>query len=301
MPSAGQVGFIGLGAMGGAMAAQLLTGGYSVTGYDIDPAAQGRHARRGGTVAASPAAAADRADILVLMVHDASQVEDVLFGEKGAAPALPEKSTVWMASTVTPAFAIALGPRLAVFGVRLIDGPVSGGMTGAEAGTLTVIASGTADALAAGEGVMKACSGQVFRVGDLGAGSTIKMVNQVLTAAHIALAAEALALGVRAGVDPRVLIDVITRSAGSSRMFEKRAPRMVEGDHVPQSTLNTFLKDLGIALATARGLDFPVPLAEATRRIFSMAADLGHPGDSDTTVLRVYEKSGALDVAAVAR
>lgn len=294
-----RIGFIGLGAMGGPICGHLAAAGHDVAAYDIRPTAVDAAAARGARPAASVREAASDAQLLVLMVHNAAQADAVLFGQGGAAAALPAGAVVWLASTVAPAYARGLQASLRERGLGMVDGPVSGGATGAQAGTLTIIASGDAPSLRIAEPAMRACSSVIHQVGEeAGAASTVKLVNQLLTASHIALTAEALALGARAGVDPDVLVEVISQSAGASRQFEKRAPRMAAGDHAPQSTVDIFLKDLEIALDAARALRFPVPIAASAHQVFSMAAGAGDGPNSDTTVLRVYERNGGVDVAA---
>lgn len=296
-----RIGFVGLGAMGGPICAHIARAGHDVAGYDLNPAAIEAVVAQGARAAASPAEAARAANLLVVMVHNAGQVDDVLFGAGQAAKSLPAGATVWLASTVSPDYAQSLQKRLNDRGLRLVDGPVSGGATGAQAGALTIIVSGEPEALAQAEAAMQACSSVIHPVGDAaGAASTVKLINQLLTATHIALTAEALALGTRAGVDPALLAQVISQSAGTSRQFEKRAPRMVAGDHERHSTVNIFLKDLEIALDAARALRFPIPIAASAHQIFTMAAGAGDGANSDTTVLKVYERNGGVDVAASA-
>jgi L-threonate 2-dehydrogenase len=292
-----RIGFIGLGAMGGAMAARLLAAGFEVTGFDINEQALRRFMERGGKAAATPSAAAADATLLIVMVFDASQTDTVLFGTDGAMTTMLAGQTVWLASTVTPGYAQSLARRLKESRIELIDGPVSGGVSGAEAGALTVIAGAGDAALAAAEPAMRACASHIYRVGSAGAGSTVKLVNQLLTASHIALTAEALALATRAGVDPRQLIDIITQGSGSSRQFERRALRMIAGDHTPHATVRMFLKDLAIVLDAARQMKLPTPLTTCAHEIFTLAADAGYADDSDTTLIRVYERLGSADPA----
>ena len=303
MAGTGQrIGVIGLGAMGGPIARHLCSVGYRVAGFDLNRAALDRLEAAGGEVASDAAGAADGAGLLVVMVVNGGQAEAVLFGEGGAAAALPLGATVVLSSTLAPDHAAAIASRLAGMGLLMLDAPVSGGVTGAEAGTLTVIASGPDAAYEAAAPAIRAFCGQLYRAGDrAGQGSTVKLVNQLLTATHIALTAEALALGARAGVDPSLLYDVVAHSAGRSFQFEKRAPRMIAGDHEPQSRVDIFLKDLSIALDAARGLNAPVPIAAAAHQVFTMAAGAGLGPMSDTEVLRVYESFGALDIADLAR
>lgn len=290
------IGFIGLGAMGSAMACRLLAAGFQVTGFDVSARALERFIQQGGKVASTAREAALSCKLLVVMVFDSAQADAALFDVTGAVSAMPAESTVWLASTVEPAYARSLAARLAAKQLELIDGPVSGGVSGAKKGTLTVIASGSDAAITAGEAAMRACASNVYRVGTVGAGSTVKLVNQILAAAHIALTAEAIALGVRAGVDPRLLVDVITHGSGASRQFERRAPRMIAGDHTPHSTVRMFLKDLAIALETARQLDLPTPLAACAQQIFTMAAGAGFADESDTALIHLYERLGGFRI-----
>lgn len=297
-----RIGFIGLGAMGGPIARHLCEAGHRVAGFDLNHAALERLAQAGGTAASGAAEAARGADLLFVMVVNGAQAEAVLFGQDTAAAALPRGATVILSSTLPPDHAAAIASRLEEMGLFMLDAPVSGGVTGAEAGTLTVIASGPDAAFDAAAAVIRGYCGQLYRVGSrAGQGSTVKLVNQLLTATHIALTAEALALGARAGVDPSLLYEVVAHSAGRSFQFEKRAPRMIAGDHEPQSRVDIFLKDLSIALDAARGLNAPVPIAAAAHQVFTMAAGAGLGPRSDTEVLRVYESFGALDIAELAK
>jgi len=286
--TARRVGVIGLGIMGGAMAARLLQAGHRVRGADLDPAALARLAQRGGTPAAAPAEAAQGAELLLLMVHNAQQVERVLEGPEGALQALPSGAVVWLASTVPPAYAQALAGRLADRGLALIDGPVSGGATGAASGELVAICGATPEALAQADFALSACTRQRYHVGPPGAGSAVKMINQLLVATQAALTAEAMALAQRAGVDAQQLIEVISASAGQSRMFDKRAPRIARGDHAVHASIDTLRKDLGIAVETALGLGLDPVIARSALAVLDAAAQDGRGGDSDTTLVRRY-------------
>jgi len=284
-----QIGFIGLGTMGEAMAEHLLGAGFKVTGYDINPTAVERLVRAGGRAAASAAAAAERADLLILMVVSAAQVEGILFGDGRASEALAAGSVVWLSATVPPQYVQGLAPRLAARGIELIDGPVSGGAVGAAAGELTIMAAGAAEAMARASGPMAAVSKRIYRLGETpGTASTVKMINQLLTGCHIALAAEAMAFGIRMGANPEALYDVITNSAGSSRQFELKVPRMLAEDYAPRSSINIFLKDLGIVMETAAAAKFPVPIAAAAHQMFLMAAARGWGREGETSMMRLY-------------
>ncbi|MDQ2804042.1 MAG: NAD-binding protein, partial [Pseudomonadota bacterium] len=193
--------------------------------------------------------------------------------------------------TVAPEAARRIALRVEAAGRLYLDAPVSGGAKGARAGSMTVMASGAPAAFERAGPVLAAIAGKVWRLGDEpGVGSTVKMVNQLLAGVHIATAAEAMALGIRAGADPQTLFDVITTSAGNSWMFENRVPHILAGDDTPLSSVNIFVKDLGIVLDQARTLSFPLPMASAAHQLFLAAAAAGEGGRDDAFVIRVWER-----------
>jgi putative dehydrogenase len=291
------VGFIGLGAMGMGMATTLVKAGFIVQGYDVNPAAQERFAVAGGQTVATAAAAASGAHVLVIMVTNAEQAETALFTD-GAAAALSPGSVVMLCSTVAPAFAQALGQRLGALGLEMLDAPVSGGVAKAAAGALSIMASGSSAAFAQCEPLLAVLAERVYRLGDqCGQGSTVKMVNQLLAGVHIAASAEAMALGVKAGVDPQTLYEVISNSAGSSWMFQNRVPHMLAGDYTPLSAVEIFVKDLGIVLATGQKERFPLPLAAAAHQLFLMAAAAGYGRLDDAAVVKVFEDLAGISVS----
>ncbi len=187
-------------------------------------------------------------------------------------------------------------------GLHYLDCPVSGGAVGAREGTMTCMASGSEAAFAAAAPVLEAMAGKVWRLGErAGAGSTVKMVNQLLAGVHIAAAAEAMALGIRAGADPQTLFEVISGSAGSSWMWQNRMPHVLEGDDAPRSAVNIFVKDLGIVLDGGRALTFPLPLASAAHQLFLAAAASGHGARDDAFVIRVWEALAGIALPGAAR
>lgn len=286
-----QVGFIGLGAMGRGMALSLLRGGLSVRGYDINPAAVQAIVAAGGQPADSVATAAQGADILLLMVLNGDQAEDVLFGTGGAAAALRPGSLVMICSTVSPAFIRSVAGRLAARQVGLLDAPVSGGTARAAEGKLSIMASGAPVAFAAAQPLLDALAENVYIMGDTpGQGATMKLINQELAGIHIAAAAEAIALGVRAGIDPQRIYEVVSNSAGASWMFQNRVPHILADDYTPRSAVEIWLKDLGLVLDTGKELRLPLPLAAVAQQLFIMAAAAGHARLDDSAVVKVYEQ-----------
>ncbi|HEX4944288.1 MAG TPA: L-threonate dehydrogenase [Usitatibacteraceae bacterium] len=284
-----QAGLIGLGAMGRGMAASLRKQGHAVHVCDVRPEAVASFVAEGGTGHASPASLGAACDVVISVVVNAAQTEAVLFGENGAAAAMKRGSVFVMCSTVDPGWSVALEKRLEAMGIYYLDAPISGGAAKAAAGQITMMTAGRPEAYAKCQAVLDAMAGKVFRLGDrAGPGSTVKIVNQLLAGVHIAAAAEAMALGIRAGVDPKALYEVITASAGNSWMFENRMPHVLSGDYTPLSAVDIFVKDLGIVLDTARATKFPLPLASTAHQMFMQASSAGHGREDDAAVIKVF-------------
>ncbi|EYS97584.1 3-hydroxyisobutyrate dehydrogenase [Cupriavidus sp. SK-4] len=283
------IGVIGLGAMGFGVAQSLLRAGFNVHACDLRPEVLQRFADAGGVPCASPAELGSRCDVVLTLVVNAQQTEAVLFGANGAAAAMQPGKLVIASATVPPGFAEALGRRLAEQGLLMLDAPVSGGAARAASGEMTMMTSGPAEAYSLAEDVLAAIAGKVYRLGAAhGAGSKVKIINQLLAGVHIAAAAEAMALGLREGVDPDALYDVITHSAGNSWMFENRVPHILKGDYTPLSAVDIFVKDLGMVLDTARNSKFPLPLSAAAHQMFMMASTAGHGGEDDSAVIKIF-------------
>ncbi|WP_026355136.1 L-threonate dehydrogenase [Massilia niastensis] len=283
------VGVVGLGAMGMGMAQSLLRAGLEVHACDLRPEAVHKLASAGAHGAASPAELAPKVEALLIVVVNAAQTEQVLFGPDGAAAHLKPGAVVVACATVSPEFAEALGARLQAMGLRFIDAPISGGAAKAASGEMSVMAAGAPDTFAACARLFDAICARLYRLGDKpGQGSKVKMINQLLAGVHIAAAAEAMALGLRAGCDPDALYEVISNSAGSSWMFQNRVPHILAGDYTPLSAVNIFVKDLGIVLDYAKKSVFPLPLSATAHQMFMQASAAGHGGEDDSAVIKLF-------------
>jgi 3-hydroxyisobutyrate dehydrogenase-like beta-hydroxyacid dehydrogenase len=278
-----KVAVIGLGSMGMGAALNLLRAGHTVSGCEPRAGVRAAFEAEGGSAVEHAAALPADLDAVVVFVVNAAQTDQVLFGPEGCVSKLAAGTVVLCCTTVAPEYARALSVRLAERGLAMLDAPV-------RQGTMTVMASGPEAAFARAQPVLDAIASKVWRLGDeAGIGSTVKMVNQLLAGVHIATAAEALALGIRAGADPQTLFDVISTSAGSSWMWQNRVPHILAGDDTPHSAVNIFVKDLGIVLDQARALTFPLPMASAAHQLFLAAAAAGHGGADDAFVIRVWQ------------
>lgn len=292
-------GVVGLGSMGFGAAASAVRRGIRTWGVDTRAEARERFAAAGGRATDSLAELGANCDVVMVLVVNAKQTEEVLFGDGGLAATMRAGSVVATSATVDPALPPLWERRLAERGIGLIDAPVSGGARKAADGQMTIMASGSAEAFAAAGSVLEACAGKVYRLGDkAGIGSTVKMVNQHLAGVHIAAACEAMALGMRAGADPQQLYDVICNSAGMSWMFQNRVPHILDGDYTPLSAVNIFVKDLGIVLDAARQLAFPLPLAAAAHQLYLATAAAGHGAEDDSAVIKFYASLAGIELPA---
>ena len=289
MNSSTSIGVIGLGAMGRGMAGSLRRAGYDVHVCDVRPEAAADFAAEGGTACADPAELAARCGIIVSVVVNAAQTEAVLFGDRGAAAAMQPGALFVMCSTVDPNWSMALEQRLADRGLLYLDAPISGGAAKAASGEMTMMTAGTPAAYEKAGGALAAMAAKVYKLGDrAGNGSKVKIINQLLAGVHIAAAAEAMALGLREGVDAAALYEVITNSAGNSWMFENRMAHVLAGDYTPLSAVDIFVKDLGLVLDTARASKFPLPLSATAHQMFMQASTAGHAQEDDSAVIKIF-------------
>lgn len=286
-----KVAVIGLGSMGMGIAHSLVRAGFQVIGCDINDDALAHFAERGTGTCKLPSDIDPDCAVIICVVVSAMQVESVLFGADGVAARLRPGTLVMVCSTVAPQFAADTAARLGESGMLYLDAPISGGAVKADEGRLSIMASGTAEAFAKAKEVTDAIAEKTYRIGDqVGQGSSMKMINQLLAGIHIAAAAEAMSLAIKVGLDARMVYEVITHSAGMSWMFENRVPHILEGDYKPHSAVNIFIKDLGIVLETARSRHFPTPLAATAHQLFTMAASAGMGDWDDAAVAKVYER-----------
>ncbi|NKC32023.1 L-threonate dehydrogenase [Falsiroseomonas selenitidurans] len=285
-----QVAVIGLGAMGMGAARSCLRAGLDTVGCDFAAAAREAFIEAGGQAVGAADALPQGVEAVLLLVVNAAQTEAALFGPAGCAPRLAPGAVIIASATMGPDDARRLAARAEAMGLLYLDAPVSGGAAKAAEGAMTVMAAGSAAAFAKARPVLDAIATKVWELGEaVGAGATVKVVHQLLAGVHIAVAAEAMALGIRAGADPRQLYAVVTSAAGNSWMFENRMARVLEGDDAPRSAVDIFVKDLGLVAEMARGLNHPVPLASQAQQLFTAASAMGHGRADDGFVIRVWQ------------
>ncbi len=226
--------------------------------------------------------------MIIVMTVDADQAENVLFTAGGLAASAPDAIIAVMA-TCAPGRVAAMAERVTAAGRRFIDAPVSGGVAGAQAGTLTIMAAAAAPVFAAAETTLRILGSSLYHLGETpGQGAAMKIVNQLLCGVHIAVAAEGLAFAERQGIDPVQALQLLSGSAASSWMLKNRGPRMVDCDPTVTSAVDIFVKDLGLVLDAGRTAKMGLPLAALAHQQFMTASGLGLGTRDDSQVIEAY-------------
>ncbi len=293
----GLAGFIGIGRMGEPMARRLLEAGHALLVHDRDEAAVARLVEAGAEAAPDPQAVADRAEVVFASLPTPPIVEAVALGQKGVVAGSRVRTFVDL-STTGPTVAVRIAEGLAEAGIVQVDAPVSGGVGGAEKGTLAVMVSG-APAAADPLVPMLQVFGKVFRVGEApGQGQTMKLLNNLLSATAMVASAEAVVAGVKAGLDPAVMVDVINAGSGRSSATMDKFPKAI----LPRTFDYGFAtglmdKDVGLCLAEAERMGMPMPIAGAVRQMWLLARGELGPDSDFTEIVKVAEGWAGVTVA----
>ncbi|MDP6776711.1 MAG: NAD(P)-dependent oxidoreductase [Candidatus Latescibacteria bacterium] len=284
-----KIGFVGLGIMGKPMAKNLLKAGHDLTFYARRPEVVEEMQAEGATSVGSARAVAEATDIVITIVTADPELREVILGAGGVLEGASEDELIVDMSTISPLTIREVAEVAGGKGVRVMDAPVSGGDVGAIAGTLTIIAGGEAEDFERCRGIFSAMGSDenIFHVGGIGVGQTVKIINQLIGGINMAAIAEGLVLGIRAGADPEVMREVIGVSSGNSNLFQARVGDfLLKDDFEPGFMLDLMKKDMGIAVDLGKALDVPVPLGAAAYQMYAAASGLG---------------AGALDFSAVCR
>jgi len=283
------VGFIGMGMMGGGMAANLLNADFPMVAYDIDPATNERFAGLGASIANGPAGVAQGASTVICIVETTKQVEEVVLGDGGIVEGAQEGDIFVCSATVDPIMVKELHDTLAAKGITLLDAPVSGGVPRAESGDLSIICGGDAAAVEKCRPMFEAMSAKIFHMGDVGQGLAMKLCNNMITQVTKVVVAEAMALGTKAGLDPQQMIDVIGVSTGNSASFQAVTPRYLSGDFSPGGTIDISYKDQELETAFAKALGVPMFMAAASQQVYQMARAAGLNKNDGSSLITLYE------------
>ncbi len=291
------IAFIGLGNMGGPMAANLVKAGHSVTAFDLMPEALATFEQAGGKTADSALAAVQGAEVVVSMLPAGKHVAGLYTGPEGLLAQMPAGTLVVDSSTIDVATAQEVGAAAAAADILFVDAPVSGGVSGATAGTLSFIVGGEAASFERAKPFLEAMGKNIFHAGAAGAGQIAKMCNNMLLSVLMAGTAEALQLGIDNGLDPKVLSDIMVKSSGRNWTLEiyNPVPGVMEG--VPSSNdyqggfmVDLMNKDLGLALGAADAGESMVPMGKQAAALFAAHGEEGNGRMDFSSIFQHYQK-----------
>jgi 3-hydroxyisobutyrate dehydrogenase len=281
-----RVGFVGLGTMGGAMAANAARAGFEVSAWNRTPGRAAELGDIGVTMAGSPAAVAGASDAVITIVSDTPDVEAVLFGENGVATGAKAGTVVIDMSTISPSATRDFAARLAKDDVAMLDAPVSGGSEGAKKATLSIFVGGDAADLERVRPVLETLGTTITHVGPIGAGQAVKAVNQVILAGAYLGVAEGIVLAIKSGLDVEQVVAALSGGAAQSWVLTNRSGRMLENDYPLGFKVALHRKDLGIALGMARELGAALPVTALCEAIEAGLMGQGHADDDMSAVAR---------------
>jgi 3-hydroxyisobutyrate dehydrogenase len=285
-----KVGFIGVGNMGGPMCRNIVKkSNHQVTVFDLNPAAVKTCTDLGATAAKSVTDVTRGADVVMTSLPMPKDVEAVTLGDNGILATITKGQTYIDLSTNAPSMVKKIGAAMAAKGIAMLDAPVSGGTTGAEAATIAIMVGGDRKVFDDALPVLQSFSANVIHMGGLGTGTVAKLVNNMLAFCNAAAAAEGLMLGVTAGLDPQKLIQVVTNSSGNSNAFKSLSERALAGEFEPRFALNLAYKDLHLALELGDELNVPLPQGSSTHNLQRLARGMGLGPKDSSSILRVYE------------
>jgi 3-hydroxyisobutyrate dehydrogenase len=292
-----RVAFIGLGNMGRPMAENILKAGHDLAVWNRTRAHMNPLVKAGARPAGSASEAAEESDIVGLCVSTPDVVRSVVLGEAGVLAAARRGTLIVDFSTIDPATSRAVAAECEKAGVAYLDAPVSGGVSGAAAGTLTIVVGGDATAVERAQPLLQAVGKNVVHVGPSGAGSTIKLINQLLVGVNLAAVCEAFVLGQRAGVDPRTLYEVLSASAGDSAALRRAIPDFVlKRRFEPGFAVQLLCKDLDLALGVGRETHTALPIAAIARQLYEEARALGLAEKDITAAIVPLERRYGVEV-----
>jgi 3-hydroxyisobutyrate dehydrogenase len=294
-PTWPRVGVLGLGTMGGAMAANLARAGFPLVAWNRTAGRTAGLEALGVGVAATPAALAAATDIVLVCVSDTPDVETVLFGPDGVAAGVAPGTLVIDCSTIDPAATRRFAARLAAQGVAFVDAPVTGGSEGARNATLAILVGGAPADVERARPVLQAIGRTVTHLGPVGAGQAAKAVNQVILAGTYLGVAEGLVLALKAGLDPAQVVEALSGGAAQSWVLANRSGRMLANDYPLGFKVALHLKDLGIALAMARETGAVLPVAALAAQLESGLVATGHADDDMSALARAIRGLSGLD------
>jgi 3-hydroxyisobutyrate dehydrogenase-like beta-hydroxyacid dehydrogenase len=284
-----KLGFIGLGAMGAPMARNLLEAGHELAVWNRSPERVNPLVEAGARRAESPAGAASGTRAIILMVTNAEATQEVLFGDKGVVQGLPAGAAVINMGTISAAATSRIAKTLGELGYRMLDAPVSGSTPVAAAGELNIMVGADEQTFEEFEPVLATMGGKISHLGEVGSGARMKLINNLILGANMAVLSEGLALGEAAGIPVEKQLEVILAGGAASGVAQRRSGNLISGSYEPQFKLSHELKDLYYALELGRDLEDPLPITAVVSQIYNEGMR-EHAEDDMSAVAEVYRQ-----------
>lgn len=292
-----KIGFIGLGVMGKSMAINIIKNGHNLKVSDLNKEAVNELKGMGAEECLNGAEAADGADIVFTSLPNSQIVESVVTGKGGILETAKEGMIYVDLSSITPKIIQNIAKKASEKGVKVLDAPVSGGSAGAQKGTLTIMVGGDEESFNKVLPVLNCIGTKVFHVGNVGAGDTLKLVNNLLLGANMVAVSEALALGVKAGLKPEIMYNIISQSSGSSYALTAKYKNFIaKGNFAPGFAIDLQYKDLQLAVDTAKDLKMPLLMGNQAQQLYEVARAKGLGTEDISAVLKLYEELGNIEV-----
>jgi len=285
-----KIGFIGLGIMGKPMAKNLLKAGYSMVVYDINPKPVEELVQGGAQKVMSSKDVAARSDVVITMLPNSPDVREAILGKDGVLEGAKQGLIIVDMSSIAPLVSVEIAGKAKEKGVRMLDAPVSGGEPKAVAGTLAIMAGGSADVFEEVKDVLSKMGSSVTLVGEIGSGNITKLANQIIVALNIAAMSEAMVLAKKAGVEPQKVYNAIRAGLAGSAVLDAKMPLVLEGNFKPGFRIELHIKDMLNALDTAHSLNVPLPLASQITEFMEALKVDGKAGDDHGGIIQFYEK-----------
>ncbi|MCE2405853.1 MAG: 2-hydroxy-3-oxopropionate reductase [Dehalococcoidia bacterium] len=291
------IGFVGLGIMGKPMARNLMKAGYSLTIYNRSRSAMDELAAEGAEPAGSSMEVAERTDIFIAMVPDSPDSEDVVIGPKGALKGAKAGSVIIDMSSIAPLTSQKLAAEAARIGVEMLDAPVSGGEPAAISGNLAIMVGGKQEVLDRCRPILDVMGASVVRVGDVGAGNTVKLANQIIVAANIEAVGEAFVLAQKAGIDPELVFQAIRSGLAGSTVMEAKVPMIMDRNFNPGFRIRLHQKDLHNALLTGKELGVPLPVTGLVQQMIGALMNQGKGENDHSGIVNFIEALAMTEVS----
>ncbi|MDO5649438.1 MAG: 2-hydroxy-3-oxopropionate reductase [Gallicola sp.] len=292
-----KVGFVGLGIMGKPMAKNIMKAGYELVVYTLEKEIIDEMVSEGAVGVNNSKEVAEQSDVIFTMLPNSPQVEQVLFNPGGLVEGLSRGKTIIDMSSINPVASKSFAKKLEALGVDFLDAPVSGGEPKAVDGTVSIMVGGKTEVFDKYYDLMMTMAGSVVRVGEVGAGNTTKLANQIVVALNIAAVSEAMILAKKADVDPSLVYEAIRGGLAGSTVMDAKVPMMIEGNYDPGFRIELHIKDLQNALDTSHEIQVALPLTASVMEIMQSLKIDGFGGNDHSAIVKYYEKINNIDIS----